>query len=123
MSEMYMPLSTKVAPQKFLNLENLGKRHYFSNAFWVMKKLGLEHLFGIQQGYHIPAIQQFYVTVVFGEDEDDDDIPLTWMTGAVKCESSIKRMAELLGYEFKGADEPVGEIGRASCRERVCLYV
>ena len=107
MTEIYMPLTTKLAPQKVLNLETLGKRGYFSNAVWVMKKLGQEHLFGIQQDYHIPAIQQFYATVVFGDDENDD-IPLTWMTGVVKCESSIKRMAELLGYEFKGASEPVG---------------
>ena len=30
------------------------------------------------------------------------------MPGFVKCESSIKRMAKVLGYDFKGIDEPVG---------------
>ena len=109
MDELYITLSTKVAPQKVLNLENLNKRHYFLTDVWVMKKLGLEQLFGIQQNYHIPTIQRFYATVVFGDDEDDDDIPMACMTETVKRESSIKRMAELLGYEFKGADEPVGE--------------
>ena len=48
MSELYTTLATKVAPQKVLNLESLGKKHYFSTGVWVMKKLGLEHLFGIQ---------------------------------------------------------------------------
>ena len=113
MSEIYVTASTKVAPQKVLNLETLGKKEYFSNAVWVMKKLGLARLFGIQQDYHEVYIQQFYATVVFGDPEDDeeddsDDIILTWMTGAVKCVSSIKRLAELLGYDFKGAHTPVG---------------
>ena len=78
MCELYATLSTKIAPQKVLNLESLNKKHYFSTGVWVMKKLGLEHLFGIQQNYHIPTIQQFYTTVVFGPSGDDDDvIPLT----------------------------------------------
>ena len=106
MTEIYASLGTKGADQKILNLDALGKRNYLKVEVWVMKKLGLEKLFGIQQDYNVEAIQQFYATVVFDEDED---ISLTWMTGAVKCESSIKRLAELLDYEFKGDTEPVGK--------------
>ena len=36
---------------------------------------------------------------MFGEDED---VTLTWMTGPVKCVSSMKRFAEILGYPFLG---------------------
>ena len=78
MAELYTTLGAKVADQKVLNLEALEQSNYFKTATWVMRKLGLERLFGIQQNYHVDAIQQFYDTVVFGE---YDYITLTWKIG------------------------------------------
>ena len=55
MTELYAPLTTKVAEQKVLSFAAMEQRNYFKTAAWVMRKLGLEHLFGIQQDYHIDA--------------------------------------------------------------------
>ena len=61
----------------------------------------------MQQNYDIKLVHQFFATVQFGEDED---VKLTWMTGPVKCESSMTRFGELLGYAFNKGEDGDGRI-------------
>ena len=100
MNEVYAKLSgpNKVCVQKVLNLSALSTKQYFQEAVWIVRKLGLEHLMSLQQNYDITLVHQFFATVQFGEDED---VKLTWMTGPMKCESSMTRFGELLGYVFR----------------------
>ena len=74
---------------------------------WIVRKLGLEKLTTTQQNYSIKLVQQFFATVQFG---NDDDVMLTWMTGPIKCVSSMTRFGEMLGYEFRRGEEPKGRI-------------
>ena len=52
-------------------------------------------------------MHQFFATIQFGEDED---VKLTWMTGPIKCEYSMTRFGELLGYQFNKGLDGVGRI-------------
>ena len=91
--------------QKVLNLTALSTKPYFQEAVWIVRKLGLEPLMVTQQNYSIKFVQQFFAIVQFGSDED---VKLTWMTGPIKCESSMTRFRELLGYVFRCGEESQG---------------
>ena len=96
-----------VCPQGVLNFASLGKKKYFEEAIWVAKKMGLEHLMtNVQQNYSIPLVQQFFATVVLHHDEERS---MTWMTGPTICTATFTEFAGLLGYDFQGAETPVGK--------------
>ena len=107
--EIYEKLSAAnaVCVQKVLNLSALSTKPYFQEALWIVRKLGLEKLMVTQQNYTIKIVQLFFATVEFGNDED---VTLTWITGPIKCVSSMKRFGELLGYAFRHGEEPKGII-------------
>ena len=109
MNDIYAKLSGPniVCVQKVLNLSALGTKPYFQEAIWIVRKLGLEHLMTLKQNYDIKLVHQFFATVQFGEDED---VSLTWMTGPIKCESSMTRFGELLGYVFRKGETSQGRI-------------
>ena len=73
----------------------------------IVRKLGLEHLMTLKQNYDIKLVHQFFATVQFGKDED---VTLTWMTGPIKCVSSMTRFGELLGYVFHRGEASQGRI-------------
>ena len=107
MHEIYAKLSRKhaVCEQKVLNLDALNLKPYFQEAVWIARKLGLEKLISHQQNYDITFVQQFFATLVFG---DDEKITMTWMTGPNRCSSNFEEFAKLLGYPFRGASTSVG---------------
>ena len=109
MTEIYAKLSTTkaVCEQKVLNLTSLSTKPYFQEAVWIARKLGLEKLMSIQQHFDIKIMHHFFATVQFGKDAD---VTLTWMTGPIRCESTMTRFGELLGYEFRNGDESKGRI-------------
>ena len=107
MKEIYANLDPKalVCPQKPLNFDVLAKKTYFADALWVARKIGLEPLITTQQDYDIDMVQQFFATLVLG---DEEDTKMTWMTGPLKVSAHYSEFGEALGYVFKYVNEPVG---------------
>ena len=105
--EVYNKLSLmkQVCPQQPLNMGFFARNEYFSDSLWVAKNLFLERLMTEQQHYRIPMVQQFFATVVF----DEDDLrSFEWMTCRTVYSSYFREFGTLLGYEFVGAEVPVG---------------
>jgi hypothetical protein len=63
--QIYAPMSTKVCPMKYTNIQLLYKDEYFHDALWVTEKLGLHRLMSLKQDYCPNLIQQFYATLEF----------------------------------------------------------
>jgi hypothetical protein len=93
--QVYAPMSTKVCPMKFIDIEFLSKDEYFGDALWVTEKMGLHKLMTIKQNYCPKLIQQFFATLEF---DDQDNISFIWMTNKVRRFSNFTRFGQLLGY-------------------------
>jgi hypothetical protein len=63
--EVYAPMSTKVCPMKYIDIDLLFKDEYFRNALWVTENMGLHKLMAIKQAYCPNLIQQFFATLEF----------------------------------------------------------
>ena len=97
--EFYTKLSKfKVCPQKALDLNKL-KVDYFKEADKVVTVMGLHQLMTIKCNYNIELVQQFFATLVLGQ---EPNIPMTWMTKSRRCHSDFVHFAQLLGYPFRG---------------------
>jgi hypothetical protein len=66
---------------------------------WVTKKLGFDPLMELRKDYSVQLIQQFFVTIYFGNSDDGD---IYWMTGNGRYKSTFRRFAIVLGYPFSG---------------------
>ena len=110
----------KLCPMRPLDTDYLNNTPAFEAAMQVTQKMGLHHLMGLHCNYNVYLVQQFFSTLAFKGDEGNTMI---WMTRDTPCEANFYQFGEILGYDYDG-NTPVGkQIGRASCRERVCLYV
>lgn len=107
--EIYETFAEPVCQMKYLDYpwmaQNPARRAYFKDAIWVLEKMGLKDLGLIKQDYSVNCIQQFYATVVFGSEVN---IPMTWQSGEYTLQSDFCEFAKLLGYPFRGLDEPCG---------------
>jgi hypothetical protein len=92
--QIYAPMSTKVCPMKYTDIEYLSKDEYFGDALWVTENMGLHKLMVIKQDYCLRLIQQFFATLEF---DTQDHIGFTWMTDEVRRSSTFTRFGKLLG--------------------------
>jgi hypothetical protein len=102
---IYEPMSTKVCPMKYTDIEHLSKDEYFRDALWVTKKMGLHKQMVFKQDYCPRLIQQFFTTLEF---DARDEIGFTWMTEEVRRHSTITHFGKLLGYPFDSMQSPRG---------------
>jgi hypothetical protein len=63
--QIYAPMSTKVSPMKYIDIEFLSMDNYFGDALGVTEKMGLHKLMTIKQDYGPKLIQQFFATLEF----------------------------------------------------------
>jgi hypothetical protein len=74
---IHAPMSTKVCPMKYTDVELLSKDEYFGDALWVTENMGLHKLMVIKQDYCPRLIQHFFATLEF---DIREEIGFTWMT-------------------------------------------
>lgn len=98
----YLKDFKSVVPMQFLEIEKLEKFAYFKEALWVTEKMGLHKLMTTQENYNPDLIQQFYATVTFGTTAE---MPFEWMSGTVRCRSSLVEFAQALEIPFSPTSE------------------
>jgi hypothetical protein len=103
--QIYAPMSTRVCPMNYIDIEFLFKDEYLQDALWVTEKMGLHKFMAIKQDYCPNLIQQFFATLEF---DDRDNIGFTWMNNKVRKHSNFTHFGQILSYEFDGLHSPSG---------------
>jgi hypothetical protein len=104
--QIYAPMSTKVCPMKYMDIELLSKDEYFGDTLWVTEKMCLHKLMVIKQDYCPRLIQQLFATLEFDTREETG---FTWMTDEVRRHYRFTCFRKLLGYTFDGMHSPRGD--------------
>ena len=71
----------------------------------MIKQLGIEHLITFHYDFGPEVVAQFYVSVLF---HNDENLSLTWMTHGEKMTGSWAEFMKLLKINFAGLHNPVG---------------
>ena len=72
-TEVYESFDNIVCPQKYINLEKMTKNPaYFGEAYDICSRFGLLPLMGLHENYSDDLVAQFYSTVTFHGDNDDE---------------------------------------------------
>ena len=98
---------------------------YFGEAYDICTRFGLLPLMGLHENYSDDLVAQFYSTVAFHGDNDDE---ITWMTLDKKLKSTWQDFGNILGYPPAADGTSVGwkvHIGQNASRPDVLapLYI
>ena len=78
---------------------------YFGEALELCNQLDIIKVMEFNKDFDADIVAQFYATVHLGTDVERT---LTWMTNGKLLSVKWKAFMELLGYDDKGPDNPVG---------------
>ena len=104
--EVYMTFDNIVCPRQYIKEQRmLDYPEYFGESYNIYNRFGLLPLMRLHLNFDINLTAQFYSTVAFRGDNDEDMI---WMTRNRKIKASWHEFATLLGYPIEDGEDVNG---------------